>query len=67
VILRVEDDSRWWEVVRGCNPCWGLAKKWQEMTTKRLGCAVLVRPLGREKERRRERKCLEFTWCKTKA
>ena len=67
MILRVEDDSRRREVVGGGNPCRRQAGKWPKITTKELGCAVLVRPWGAEKEeRRRERKWLAFTWCKTK-
>ena len=67
MILRVEDHSWWREVVGGCNPCRRLAGKWLEITTKGLGCAVLVRPWGREKEeRRRETKCLDFTKQKLK-
>jgi len=52
-------------VVGGCNPCWRLAGKWPKNHHRRAATIGLIGPLGREKEeRRRGRKCLEFTWCK---
>ena len=55
MILRVEDDSQWREVVGGCNPCRRLAGKWLEDTTKRgLGCWSGY-AVGRERGRREER------------
>jgi len=55
-------------VVGDCNPYQRPAGKWPENHHRRTAAASLVGPWAREKEeRRRERKCLEFTWCKTKA
>ena len=54
VILKVEDDSRWREVVGGCNPYRRQAEKWLENTTVRGWLLLLLVEPWVERRRRKE-------------